>query len=247
MRLSSDYRLEPVNEWGPGGWQTCTKYMKETPGNWDENNINAILDMAESCVKNAIDELKIRGSVIRKKRSVGMIAKDGQVIPREALDETVLRVQMQLQSHPTVTLPFCAFNGGRDVWIDIGNKRVGVSILASYLGIAHKETIHIGDQFLNTGNDFAARDICPCIWIINPEETTYLLKTTLRLAGVPIDHHPADNVVQYGNGSGNHDDDLSSEEPSGGADEKSSDLNKSQMNTASFLSCAQRHSRLEKS
>jgi hypothetical protein len=43
---------------------------------------------------------------------------------------------------------------------------------------------NIGDQFLNTGNDFAARAVCPCIWITSPEETTYILKTVLRLSGV---------------------------------------------------------------
>ena len=44
----------------------------------------------------------------------------------------------------------------------------------------------IGDQFLNTGNDFAARSICPCVWITSPEETTYILKSILRLAGIPL-------------------------------------------------------------
>ena len=43
-----------------------------------------------------------------------------------------------------------------------------------------------GDQFLNTGNDYAARDVSPCIWIINPQETTYILKSILRLASVNV-------------------------------------------------------------
>ena len=67
----------------------------------------------------------------------------------------------------------------------MGNKRVGVQILQSYCDIKVEETLHIGDQFLNTaGNDSAARDVCPCVWIINPDETTYILKNILRLAGV---------------------------------------------------------------
>ena len=49
-----------------------------------------------------------------------------------------------------------------------------------------EETLHIGDQFLNTGNDFAARTVCPCVWITSPEETTYILKTILRFAGIPL-------------------------------------------------------------
>jgi hypothetical protein len=33
-------------------------------------------------------------------------------------------------------------------------------------------------------NDYAARDVCPCVWVTSPEETTYVLKTILRFAGV---------------------------------------------------------------
>jgi len=61
-----------------------------------------------------------------------------------------------------------------------------VQVLQAYLGIEPAETLHIGDQFLNTGNDFAARAVSPCIWIINPQETTYILKSILRLAGVRV-------------------------------------------------------------
>jgi IMP-specific 5'-nucleotidase len=56
-------------------------------------------------------------------------------------------------------------------------------MLQSYLGVQPVKTLHIGDQFLNTGNDFAARSVCPCIWITSPDETTYILKSILRLAG----------------------------------------------------------------
>ncbi len=176
-----------MKEFGAGGWKTATKYIDEAPGNWNEGKIQSVLDVAQECVENSITELKIRGRCIRKKRAVGLIAKDGYAIPREALDETVLRVQEKLDKHSSVTLPFCAFNGGSDVWCDVGNKRVGVHILASYLGMPPEQTIHVGDQFLNTGNDYAARDICPCIWITNPDETTYILKSILRLAGVPLE------------------------------------------------------------
>ena len=41
-------------------------------------------------------------------------------------------------------------------------------------------------QFLSTGNDVAARGVCPCIWITSPDETTYILKSILRLASVPF-------------------------------------------------------------
>jgi len=238
LKLGSDYKLHAVKERGPGGWQTSTKYIEEAPGNWDENDIQSILNVAESCVRNSIKELKIRSGVIRKKRSVGMIPNEGQIIPREALDETVLRVQMELDRHASVTLPFCAFNGGRDVWIDIGNKRVGVHILASYLGIPHEETLHIGDQFLNTGNDFAARDICPCVWITCPNETTYILKSMLRLAGVPLDAYPADGTAYEEDGDNGGEDESCTIETA--QNKLTGSVNEEK--EANFLSCAQRNS-----
>jgi hypothetical protein len=75
--------------------------------------------------------------------------------------------------------------------VDCGNKRVGVAILQSYLGVPNEETLHVGDQFLNTGNDFAARETSPCVWITSPDETTYILKSILRLAGVSLNGHDA--------------------------------------------------------
>lgn len=185
LRLGNDYRLHAVREDGPGGWITSTKYFSESPGNWSEADVTSILDRAEASFQKSVEDQNIRGRIIRKKRSVGLIPKMDESIRREALDETVLRIQTELDE-AKVTLPFCAFNGGRDAWVDVGNKRVGVQVLQSYLGIAAEETLHIGDQFLNTGNDFAARTCCPCVWITSPEETEYILKSILRLAGVPL-------------------------------------------------------------
>ena len=147
------------------------------------------MDVAEQTVKSSIEDQNLRALAIRKKRAIGLIPQSGQSLPREALDETVLRIMeaaQKLYNGAGPSLPYCAFNGGRDVWMDVGNKRVGVQILQSYLGIKSTETLHIGDQFLNTGNDFAARDVCPCVWITSPEETTYILKSILRLAGISI-------------------------------------------------------------
>lgn len=39
-------------------------------------------------------------------------------------------------------------------------------------------------QFLNTGNDIAARETCPCIWIINPRETGKVLQHVMRYGKV---------------------------------------------------------------
>lgn len=206
LALGDDYKLHPVKEYGPGGWMTATKFIEEAPGNWDENEVKLLLDLAEASIEDSVNTLRLRGRVIRKRRSVGLIPTSKQSIPREALDESVLTAKEMLHGRADINLPFCAFNGGSDVWVDVGNKRVGVHILSAYLGMPKEETLHIGDQFLNTGNDFAARDICPCVWITSPDETTYILKSILRLAGVSlhggIDQDDDSNDISDGTSEG---------------------------------------------
>ncbi len=60
-------------------------------------------------------------------------------MPRDELDETVFRDQEKSDQLSSVTLPFCAFKGGSDVWCDVGNKHVGVHILASSLGMTYEQ------------------------------------------------------------------------------------------------------------
>lgn len=126
---------------------TATKYLQDSPGNWDESDIQELLDVAEEAAAESLADQTMRGRIIRKKRSIGLVPTSDQQIPREALDETVLRCQGQLQLMHNGTgprIPFCAFNGGRDVWVDVGNKRVGVEVLGAYMGVDPKETLHIG-------------------------------------------------------------------------------------------------------
>ena len=189
LRLGSDYRLHPVKEFGPGGWCTSTKFLPDAPANWDDAAVQAMLDASQETAQHAVDELKLRGRVIRKKRSVGLVPNPGLEMPRESLDEVVLRAHEKLHTMNDGTgpgLPYCAFNGGTDVWVDVGNKRVGMQVLQAYLGVPPAASLHIGDQFLNTGNDYAARAVSPCIWIISPQETTYILKMILRLSGIGV-------------------------------------------------------------
>lgn len=202
LRLGPDYRLVPVPEHGPSGWFTATEFLKDAPVNWNERDITNVLDLAQTTVEHAISELNLKARAIRKKRSVGLVPLEPgkqTEISRESLDETVLRSHealRKMRNGEGPGLPYCAFNGGTDAWVDVGNKRVGVQILQSYLGIAPERSLHIGDQFLNTGNDYAARDVSPCIWIINPQETTYILKTILRLAGIsPHDKSEGTGVI----------------------------------------------------
>ena len=144
-QLGHDYKLYPIKENGGGGWLTSTQHLRDSPANWDETDVQALLDEAEVTIKSSLEELEIPGRIIRKKRAIGLIPNKNHEIRREALDETVLRAQELLEKRNS-EIPYCAFNGGRDVWVDVGNKRVGVEVLTSYLGISLKETLHIGDQ-----------------------------------------------------------------------------------------------------
>jgi IMP and pyridine-specific 5'-nucleotidase len=146
-QLGKDYRLHPVKEAGRGGWLTATKFLQDSPGNWSESDVQDLLDVAEAAASESLQDQAMRGRIIRKKRSVGLVPCSDQQIPREALDETVLRCQRQLQTMHNGSgprIPFCAFNGGRDIWVDVGNKRVGVEVLGAYMGVDPKETLHIG-------------------------------------------------------------------------------------------------------
>lgn len=56
------------------------------------------------------------------------------LLHREQLDELALSVQDELHRYQMMggvdvgSIPFCAFNGGSDVWVDIGNKLIGVKV-----------------------------------------------------------------------------------------------------------------------
>lgn len=83
-------------------------------------------------------------------------------------------------------LPFCAFNGGNDVFVDIGDKSWGVRACQGFFdGIEGARTLHVGDQFLSAGaNDFKARLACTTAWIAGPGETVALMDEIGELSGV---------------------------------------------------------------
>ena len=68
--------------------------------------------------------------VVRKERAVGVLPLAPTVY--EVLEEIVFTVQAQLIETP---LPFCAFNGGADVFVDVGNKSLGLEALMNYLNL----------------------------------------------------------------------------------------------------------------
>lgn len=185
--------LVPVQ---PEVWQ-APSLLGPKPAFWERDEVSRILDLAEKIMKECIEELHLRVQFVRKERAIGMfpggdkmvaavpVGHGSKKVKREALDEIVFMLKEGLQqANPPVTLPYCVFNGGRDVWLDIGNKSVGVAAMQSFLDISPSSCLYVGDQFLNTGNDIAARDVSPCIWISNPSETGKILQHVLRHYGL---------------------------------------------------------------
>jgi IMP and pyridine-specific 5'-nucleotidase len=119
---------------------------------------------------------------------LGIIPNTGAKLAREQLEEVVMATQQTLgQTEAAARIPFCCFNGGADVWVDIGDKRLGVECLQKFFARSKKEDIggqnciHWGDQFLSLGsNDFKARLASTTVWIANPAETNTLLEELLH-------------------------------------------------------------------
>lgn len=148
---------------------------------WTEEDIQALLDVAEKALRECISSMELSAEILRKERAVGIIpttAPNARKFTREQLEETVLVTQQVVEiSSAARKLPFCAFNGGNDVFVDIGDKGWGVLACQRYLGgIEGSKTLHVGDQFLSAGaNDFKARLACTTAWIASPGETVQLL------------------------------------------------------------------------
>ncbi|KAI9700699.1 MAG: IMP 5'-nucleotidase [Candelina mexicana] len=145
---------------------------------WTEGNITELLDVAEGSLRESVNNMRLPATIMRKERAVGIIPQDGRKFTREQLEETVMVTQAILQASPVgKRLPFCAFNGGNDVFVDIGDKSWGVlSCQRFFGGIEGSKTLHVGDQFLSAGaNDFKARLACTTAWIASPAETVQLL------------------------------------------------------------------------
>ncbi|KAM0417198.1 hypothetical protein ACHAPT_012775 [Fusarium lateritium] len=198
---SSPHRLAPVPR---------AEWLTPEMASWSDADITALLDVAESALRDCVKTMNLPAIIMRKDRAVGIIPKTPETrIARESLEETVLVVQriLELSSlgstedrpakpRPTSSpplppsivgqsrrVPFCAFNGGRDVFVDIGDKSWGVTVCQQWFGsreyggaIRGENTLHVGDQFLSAGsNDFKARSVGTTAWIASPAETVELL------------------------------------------------------------------------
>ena len=181
------------------GW--CAEHTE-----WAESEVTRALDVAEASLRATASALNLRCRVIRKDRAVGIIPGGNEAkarvpdgsgsrrVRRELLDETALRLQAAIaESAPAV--PTCCFNGGADVWCDIGNKAFGVGALQKRIGVRPSQCLHVGDQFATSiGNDYAARFASPTLWVAGPKETQHVLKHILerqvRKKGDGVSHAP---------------------------------------------------------
>jgi IMP and pyridine-specific 5'-nucleotidase len=150
------FRFDPTSD-ARLAYVPRTEWLLDEMQCWSEDDITQLLDIAESALRACVDNLNLPAAILRKDRAVGVYPVNGVRISREQLEETVLVVQNTVQrSAVGARLPFCAFNGGNDVFVDIGDKSWGVRACQRYFGgIDPSKTLHVGDQFLSAGaNDF---------------------------------------------------------------------------------------------
>lgn len=157
---------------------------------WDAQDVTSTLDFAEKILRTLRDRLHLPNetTIVRKKRAVGIVPGERydpvtqrQVrvkLEREQLEEIVLTLQAILETFPPARrIKFSCFDGGSDVWCDIGGKDLGLRVLQNYYNPADPikpcETLHVGDQFAPVGsaNDFKARLAGCTLWIASPAET----------------------------------------------------------------------------
>ncbi len=141
---------------------------------WTDAQVTTLLDDAEAALRSEASRLRQPVQLIRKTRAIGVVP-TGPVI-YETLEEMALAVQAQLAGSQ---LPFCAFNGGNDVFVDVGNKSIGLQALQRYLGARPEQVLHVGDRFTITGNDNQVRGCCSILWVANPDETAFFVQLLL--------------------------------------------------------------------
>lgn len=82
---------------------------------WEHEDIEQLLDVAESALRECANSMELDAEVLRKERAVGIIPRPGcglQKFTREQLEETVLVTQQVVEmSAAGKKIPFCAFNG----------------------------------------------------------------------------------------------------------------------------------------
>ncbi|SBS89187.1 IMP-specific 5'-nucleotidase, putative, partial [Plasmodium malariae] len=167
-----------------GEWNHYKKHV-------DDETVQNILNISQKCLEQVITDFRLCAQIQRKEKSIGLVPnkmpslnnkneQKNYMIKYEVLEEAVIRVKKEIIKNK-IEVPYCVFNGGQDLWVDIGNKAEGLIILQKLLKIQKKKCCHIGDQFLYSGNDFPTRFCSLTLWVSNPQETKACLKSILNL------------------------------------------------------------------
>ena len=193
LRAQEEQQRVAADGGGGGGVRVM---LQELPGaewkqhrgvRWDHGAVAAVLDVAASELLAGARVLNLDILLVRKERAVGAVAANAAAAERlsyEVLEELALCVQDALAAAVRDGkidggVPICAFNGGRDVFLDIGDKALGLRVIQGLCGISPAETVHFGDRFTRTGNDLRARDAASPLWVSDPSETQRLLECLL--------------------------------------------------------------------
>ena len=139
---------------------------------WSDADITRLLDQGQAALLEAADRMQLEVQLVRKERSVGVVPAVPTVY--ECLEEITLTAQVQLNGDPS-NIPHCAFNGGGDCFIDVGNKAYGIDSLVRMFQMEPKQVMHVGDRFTVTGNDAVAKSKFGILWVANPQETNWYL------------------------------------------------------------------------
>jgi IMP and pyridine-specific 5'-nucleotidase len=97
---------------------------------WLEDDITELLDSAEKTLRETTQVLHMEAMILRKERAIGIVNTTSKRYTYEDLEEICLTLQHELKH---CNVPFCAFNGGNDVWVDVGNKALGIQALQKYV------------------------------------------------------------------------------------------------------------------
>lgn len=166
---------------------------------WSHDDPKRVLDCAQNILLALKKRLRLPPEtvLIRKPRSVGLVPghkpdpitneMKRSLMSAEQLEEIVLTLHQTISAFPPARrIQFSCFDGGSDVWCDVGGKDLGVRILQRFYDpsnvIKSSQTLHIGDQFspMVQANDIKARLVGATLWISNPADTVNCLRKLLK-------------------------------------------------------------------
>lgn len=154
-------------------------WKSEEIKSWTREDIDDFLAKAKQCIYETACELKVdhKYKFVLKPNAVGYVPLDFNIRGRaESCDEIALRVRREIK--PKFG-QFCSFHSFGQIWVDVGNKSLGVKAFQEKFKLKPNQAMHIGDQWREVGNDTAARKSSTTLWIVKPKETRFFLELLL--------------------------------------------------------------------